>query len=266
MSSLCLHNSKFDSKLIALDDLRAMPAPEPLSPFHKPIHHADLVDAILAEADRRDLRATKTQFGLGAKGAALFGVIDFQPKDAVALVTAPVEVPSVQTPGTTGISLGFRAGNDYSLALKGVAGQRVFVCDNLALSGDMFAFARKHTTGMDLYDVIARGFDVFATQATDLAKQIAKLEGEDLTDDQAKLLIYEVFAGRILPVKLFDDVIDLYFDEATLTHRPDCQPRTKFGVHNAMTRTVKQLSPVPAFEATQKLGRFFGLTNQEAMA
>ena len=39
--------------------------------------------------------------------------------------------------------------------------QHVMGCDNLALSGQIFAFKRKNTTGLDLGHAIATGFDRF---------------------------------------------------------------------------------------------------------
>jgi len=39
----------------------------------------------------------------------------------------------------------------------------------------------------------------------------------------------------------------------------DCQPRTAWGLHNAFTRAIREMAPAPAFAATTKLGRFFGL-------
>lgn len=261
MKTYVTHSKRFESQHVSLADLRGLPAPEPLSPYHKPIHHADLVDGILAEVERRDLVATRTQFALGAKGAALFGVIDLAPvSQALVPVSQDVPAPVIQAPGQNGLSLGFRAANDYSLALRAVAGSRVFVCDNLALSGDMVAWARKHTSGLDLADTIARGFDLFLNQAAALANAVAALADAALDDAQAKVIVYEVFAAKILPVKLFDDVVGNYFDEDTLADRPDCQPRNRWGLHNAMTRAIKDLKPVPAFTATTNLGRFFGLS------
>jgi hypothetical protein len=39
----------------------------------------------------------------------------------------------------------------------------------------------------------------------------------------------------------------------------DVEPRTAWGLMNAMTRAVKQMAPAPAFSATTRLGKFFGL-------
>ena len=45
--------------------------------------------------------------------------------------------------------------------------------------------------------------------------------------------------------------------------RPDCQPRTEWGLHNAFTRAMRDLTPLRQFGATQGLGRAFGLSGSE---
>jgi hypothetical protein len=39
----------------------------------------------------------------------------------------------------------------------------------------------------------------------------------------------------------------------------DVAPRTVWGLHNAFTRAIRQMAPAPAFQATTRLGKFFGL-------
>lgn len=247
-SNLMAHSDKFNSKQIGYAELAALPVPMVLGTKHQPVPHVQLVDTILAEMDRRDLRPTKQQYALGAKGAALFGVIDLAPKQ---------ESLAAIDPTSGGLSFGFRAANDMSLAIKAVAGTRVFVCDNLALSGDMIALSRKHTTGLDLADEIRRGFDKFLHQAEVLATQVAAMTNFQLTDEQAKVIVFDAFAAKFLPVRLLDDVAGFYFQASDET--PDCQPRSLWGLHNAFTRAMKTMKPVPAFEATVQLGRHFGL-------
>lgn len=249
-STLCVHSKRFDAKHVTFDALKALPEPAILGPHHKPVPHHVLIDGFRQEAAARNLTITREQFALGAKEAALFGVMDFEAPTTTALV--PVES------GPSGLSLGFRSANDLSLAIRAVAGARVFVCDNLALSGDMFAISRKHTHGLDLAAAIVAGFDKFLGQASTLATQIVSLNERTLTDDEAKVAIFELFAQAVLPVKLFADVNTFYFDQSD--ERPDCLPRTAWGLHNAVTRSIKELKPVPAFQRTVAVGKFFGLT------
>jgi hypothetical protein len=74
-------------------------------------------------------------------------------------------------------------------------------------------------------------------------------------------MIFDVFHAHIVPVRLFHDVSRFYFHPTD--DQPDCQPRTQWGLHNAFTRAMRDLTPLRQFGATQGLGRAFGLTADE---
>lgn len=237
-STLSAHSPKFQSKLVTLDQIRQIPEPLARGSRHKPVHHARLIDTVLAEIGKRNMTITREQYAVARNQAALFGVIDFA---------------SLKT--GRGLSFGFRSSTDQLMAIRAVAGTRVFVCDNLALSGDTIAFHRKHTTGLDLSEVVGVGFDKFVEQAQVLDLQIEILELTAVSDVEAKNRIFDVFNAGVLPLHLFSDVSRFYFkptDEQT-----DCQPRTLWGLHNAMTRAARDLSPVRLFRASIDLGRAF---------
>lgn len=247
-STLMSGHGKMRSHVTTLDELRALPKPEALSWLHKPVPHAALVEGILAEAERRGYAVTNTQLALAAGARAIFGVMDLAPQQDV-LDMVPV--------GDRALSFGFRNSVNRSLKIEAVAGSRVTVCDNLMLSGDTFAMARKNTKGLDLGDAIADGFDKFTQHAQILEVQIGRLQETTVEDGAAKQMIYEVFAARIVPSRLFDDVDRFYFKpDEDMT---DCQPRSLFGVHNAFTRAMKELTPVRQFNATVALGKFMGV-------
>jgi hypothetical protein len=244
MNGLMLHSPKFASKLTTLDALRSMPDPLALGPNHKPVPHAVLVDGLLDEVARRGYDVLNTQLALGHKGAALFGVINLRGNN---------------TERSTAI--GFRNSVDSTMGLQGVAGATVFVCDNMALSGSVFAFKRKNTTGLDFGAMVANGFDKFLQQSEAFDLQIARLQGTVVSPDAAKALIYDVFAARTFPVRLFDDVNRFYFD-APVDLAPEVVENrgNVWGVHNAFTRAAKDLSPVRQFSATVALGRQLQMT------
>jgi len=237
-STLSAHSPKFQSKLVTLDQIRTIPEPMALGSRHKPVHHARLIDTLLAEIAKRGMTVTREQYALARNQAALFGVLDFA---------------SLKT--GRGLSFGFRSSTDQLMAISGVAGTRVFVCDNMTMSGDMIAFRRKSTSGLDLTEVVGVGFDKFVEQAQVLDLQIEILELTAISDMDAKNRIFDVFNAGVLPLHLFTDVSRYYFkpsDEMT-----DCQPRTLWGLHNAMTRAARDLSPVRLFRASLELGRAF---------
>lgn len=241
-STLMTHSPKFAAKLTTYDDLASLPTPQALGPMHKPVAHVRLIDAFRQEIATRGMAIEREQFALSAKGQALFGVIDLKTTEADAARC---------------LSLGFRNSVDMSMGIQAVAGTTVFVCDNMALSGSMFALKRKNTTGLDLGDAVAAGFDKFLSHSQVLEIEIARMQATGITDGKAKQLIFDVFAAKVIPVRLFDDV-DAYYFRPNQT-MPDCEPRNLWGLHNAFTRAMRDLSPVRRFGATVGLGKMFGL-------
>jgi hypothetical protein len=251
-STLIAHSSKMKARRVSFEDLAAMPTPQSMGIKHNPVPHAMLVEGILEEIADRGFIPSKQQYAVSGNGQALFGVIDLAPVGTSGLVADS---------GQQGLSIGFRNSVNQSMAIKAVAGTRVFVCDNLALSGDLIALSRKNTTGLDLAEELKAGFAKFIVQAEVMAAQVQELTGHALSNDEAKVIIFDAFAAKFLPVRLMDDVANFYFKASEAT--PDCQPRTMWGLHNSFTRALKALSPISAFEANLALGKQFGLSSNK---
>lgn len=259
-STLSAHSPKFESKLVSVDTLRALPTPLALGRHHKPVPHAVLVDTVHREIERRGYMVGREQLALGRNGAALFGVMDLVP---TAFDLVPVNPNTgVSVLATRGMSFGIRNATDGSLAIRAVAGTRVFVCDNLAMSGSMFALSRKNTTRLDLADAVATGFDRFLQHSSALSLEIARLQSTPMDDRQAKVLIYDVFASGILPYRLLPDVHRFYFNTDAV-ERPDCEPRSLWGLHNACTRAIQDLTPARLFGASIALGCHFDIDSAD---
>ncbi len=237
------------SALVGTDTLDQLPPPLSRGPQHQPVPHGVLVQAMARAALTHGYVVTRQELAMGHTGRRLFGVMDLEPPAGVARDNA------------RGFAIGFRNSTDMSLGIRLVAGVRVSVCDNLLLSGDLIALKRKNTVGLHLDDALAEGFDRYLQHARVLDYQIEALQDAALTSDDAKVHIFELFANHVLPIRLFDRVVRNYFDpDATMT---DCVPRSKWGLHNSMTRATKFLPPVRAFAATVDLGRYLRLTQRE---
>ena len=80
------------------------------------------------------------------------------------------------------------------------------------------------------------------------------MEGNQITDETAKLVIYQAFVegGLEAPKHLARRVHDLYFDPKY----DEFEPRTRWSLSNAFTSAFKELDPVPQFKATAKLTPF----------
>lgn len=238
------------AKRLTREELRLLPAPESLGARHRPVPHAELVDAIRGEATARGFRVAREEYGVNNQGAALFGVMD--------LSGEAVQTHALALPGT-GPSLGFRSSVDESMAIALVGGgARTFVCDNMAFAGDVFALKRKSTTGLDLERAMHEAFDRFLSHSSRFVEALGRLQNTPVTNDEARELIYEATISGVVPLRLMPVIHEAYFsiDEEA---RPECADRTQWGLHSAFTRALKLLTPARAWTANVAVGRLFGL-------
>jgi Domain of unknown function (DUF932) len=231
------------STLVSREQLMTIPPP-PATSTWRPIAHGDLVSAIDRQLLVRGITIQRETFAVQRDGARLFAVLDL----------------SLESSGEGCAAMGIRTANDRSMALEIAVGVKVFVCDNLAFSGDLIALRRKHTAKFDLNADISRAIDRYQAHLLALQRTIATAREDQISDEEAKCLIFEAFQDEILPIRYFKQVAGTYFHPSE--EMTDVQPRTMWGLHNAFTRTVRQMAPAPAFEATTELGKFFGLRAQ----
>jgi hypothetical protein len=215
--------------------------PEPTDTF-KPISHATLVQQVIEGLSFRHINVVRDEYAVSEDGMKLFGVMDLEA-------------------GMDGArySLGIRNANDKSMRLGLTVGYRVFVCDNMAFHGDFTPVLAKHSKHFVLADAIDIGLGRMQRNFDPMRKQIEGWRQSQLTDDQAKLVIYRAFVEGDLeaPKHLVRAVHDHYFDP----QYPEFQPRTIWSLTNAFTTALKTLDPVPQFKATAKLGQFFAALN-----
>jgi hypothetical protein len=231
------------SNLVSREQLMAIPPP-PATSTWRPIAHGDLVAAIDRQLLVRGITIRKETFAVQRDGARLFAVLDL----------------AIETSGDCCAAMGIRTANDRSMALEIAVGVKVFVCDNLAFSGDLIALRRKHTAKFDLNADISRAVDRYQAHLLALQRTLATVREDAIEDVEAKVLIFEAFHDEILPLRYFKQVTESYFKPSA--EMTDVQPRSMWGLHNAFTRAVRQMAPAPAFEATTELGKFFGLRAQ----
>src|SRR6266700_3728405 len=91
-----------------------------------------------------------------------------------------------------------------------VRGFPFFVCDNLAFRGDLIALRRKHTSGLNLRTELAGAVLRFQEHFGRLAGEVERLK-RNLPDLEAKALIHDAFASRLMPVCFLPDVSQAYF-------------------------------------------------------
>ena len=87
-----------------------------------------------------------------------------------------------------------------------------------------------------------------------MVRQATTWQASQISDDQAKLIIYRAFIEGDLevPRHLVREVHSLYFDP----RYSEFSARTLWSLSNAFTSAFKELDPIPQFKATAKLGAF----------
>lgn len=224
------------TKKIDRQELSLIPTPEATA-THQPISHYGMIEILLETLGFRQLIVKRDEYAVSPDGMRMFGVLDLEN-----------EYRGVS------FSIGVRNSNDKTMRLALTVGYRVFVCDNMAFKGDFTPVQHKHTSGLELADVISVGVDQIQRNFDPLKRQILDWQERQITDDFAKLIIYRAFVegGLEAPKGLIKNVHRNYFEPA----REEFGPRTLWSLSNAFTSTFKQLKPIPQFRATARLGEF----------
>jgi hypothetical protein len=233
------------SHRVTRQDLHTLGAPLAMGPRHRPIAHYEIVDQLHDAIEDRGWSVAKEALAVARKGHMLFGVMDLR---------GPADTDDL------GTCFGFRSSTNQSFALRGVAGARVLVCDNMVLSGSEFVMRHKLTLHLNLPLLISQALNKFITQSKALFTDLDNLRTRRLSTGAAKTRIFDLFNKGAMPLHLFDDVSNFYFNPTDAT--PDCTPRTAWGLHNACTRSMKVLSPTAQFTNTLNVGREFQLAEQ----
>ena len=204
---------------------------------HRPVPHIELVNALVDTLKFRHIAPVREEYAVSTDGMRMFGVLDLE----------------TQFEGCR-FSIGLRNANDKSMRLALTVGYRVFVCDNMMFRGDFEPVLAKHTKHFDLLPALSVGVDQIQRNFEPLVAQVNAWQQKQLTDDFAKLVIYEAFIEGHLdfPRHLDRRVDELYFHP----EHPEFSPRTLFSLSNAFTSALKAADPIPQFRATAALGPF----------
>jgi uncharacterized protein DUF932 len=224
------------SVLVGRQDLKDLTTPESTA-THYPVPHWRIIETLAESLNFRHLDILSEEYAVSHDGMRLFGAL-----------TLNVEDSGVR------IALGLRNSHDKSFALGLTVGRRVLVCDNLALFGDYAPVMRKHTKKVELEAILAVAVDDMQRHFEPMRRQIAFFRGCDLSDQRAKLIIYDAFLGGVadLPKHLAGLVHENYFHP----QYPEFESRTLWSLENAFTSALKELEPVARLRAVGRLAPF----------
>jgi len=221
---------------VSREDLGLVPLPD-ATRTHKPVAHIAVVEALVECLAFRHISVVREEYVLAKEGLRMFGVLEL----------------GHEFSGCR-FAVGVRNANDKAFRLGLTVGYRVFVCENLAFSGDFRPVLAKHSAKLELLDVLSIGVDRMQRNFEPIKRTVLDWQRTEITDDQAKLAIYDAFiAGRLpAPQQLAAAVDRNYFHPQF----PEFEPRTLWSLENAFTCAFKELRADRQFAAAGKLHTF----------
>jgi hypothetical protein len=191
MSSSTLMAHTPGSVIVTREDLDRIEPPAGTTTWY-PTKHAAVLDAVGVQLADAGFQIRRTQLAVAKGGARLFATLDLasQLAEGVAL------------------SVGIRNSNDQSFPLGFCAGNRVFVCDNMAFASDL-TVTRKHTRfGSIRYtEAIANAVRSLASFQASESVRIRRYQYAEITDRAAESVMLRAFeqdivSSRTLPLVL----------------------------------------------------------------
>ncbi|MDQ5987355.1 MAG: hypothetical protein CSYNP_03095 [Syntrophus sp. SKADARSKE-3] len=226
MSGLLMHRG---GEYVTKGDLDLIPMPEATESY-VPVSHYHLADKFLTISQDilRDYTLIGENYGIARQGNQLFAVLKFQNEKA-----------------EMGLSIAFRNSYDRSMAIGMAIGASVFVCDNLALSGEIVVM-KKHTKNVwaELEETaiatIYRSQKNYEQIVCD-AEAFKALPMENL---EAYQLMGVLFGNGIISPRQLTTLKDEWLKPSY----PEFEPRNMWSFYNGATEALKTSPPISIME------------------
>lgn len=205
-----------------------------------PLSHHDLVGEVESQLKGAGFLIGSAYHALSHHGARYFGVLQ-------------VHLPGHEKVDYAWI-VGLRNSHDKTCPAGLVAGTQVFVCDNLAFSGEV-RLSRKHTRHAvrDLRHLTARAVGRLGDRFHHLDRRIAAYQGEPMADQAAHDLIVRAIDCKAITASQVPRVLG----EWRRPRYPAFEPRTAWSLFNAFTEAQKRASPHRALARGEALHGLF---------
>lgn len=229
-SGLSLHCG---SNVATLEQVREAPTPAATA-THQPIPHYELLDMARNYADASGLRITGETHGLwGGEKERYFGLLSVSSEH-----------------GDRDMVIGLRNSHDKKFPAAVALGTRVFVCDNLAFSGEV-SIARRHTVNIrrDLPELVARAMGKLAAYRQVQDARIASYQETEISPVEAHDLVVRAMDAQVIGPVLVPHVLQSWRSP----EHPEFAPRNLWSLFNAFTERLKGTRPEVLSRRTQSL-------------
>ncbi len=196
--------------------LAAIPVPPAVARYF-PVAHHDVADMIQNALEAAEFQIVGEKHALSKNGAKYFGYY---------------ELASVEDYSAV---VGFRSSYDKTLAIKVALGSRVFLCDNLALSGDIAIF-RKHTTNVieDFHNLLIPAIERLPYAIAQQGVDFERWKAAAISQKDVDHYIAELYRARVLTRSLVGQAMDEFLNPAF-----DHGPATLWRLFNSITQILK---------------------------
>jgi len=226
MSNLILHCG---GKAATLDDLDTVPIPETTETY-RAVPHREVAEFLktLGGDLLTGYHLDRESYGLAREGQRMFGVQVYRDSNQ-----------------DMGMAVGFRNSYDKSMSLGIALGASVFICDNLALAGDI-SIMKKHTPGIweELENLAIACFYRAVKTFRTVERDAQTMQALEIDNDQAYRFLGQLYGRDVLSVRQLPVASGEWRNP---THKI-FEPRTLWSLYNACTHSLKSSPPVSVMQ------------------
>lgn len=154
--------------------------------------------------------------------------------------TAGIEIPGLLDIDSS-LAVGERNSYNKSFAASMCFGRRVFICDNLAFSGDIKAVNIHWTGRVNLTDLVKSAFDQLPRLAREKYEWDDRLKGTPITADSGVALLAAAVEKKALPIANFMKARGDFLTAYDGGDVPIKYPGTVWSVYQAATGQYKDI-------------------------
>ena len=202
-------------------DLELVPVPQ-VTASYMPVPYNAFIRLVKDQANGMGLEVHSEQYALSKNKQQMFGVMDIR---------------NGHGRDDFGMAVGIRSSYDKTLGNGLVCGKRVFVCDNLAFSGEV-EVGRKHTPNVwkDLKHLMGDAFRRILGLQSTFENEIDIMKAYELYKIRAHHIMIEAVKAGAIPASKLPKVIDEWESPKHI----EFQGENAWSLHNAFTEVQKE--------------------------
>jgi len=213
-------------KKVTREDVNAVFTPPNGPGRYTPVDFNELLTLVEDMADSIvGLPVKSVEYALNRKQTQMFAAYTF-------------DVPN----SDAGLSIGVRSSHDKTLPVGIVGGSRVFVCDNLAFSGESMEVTRRHTTNVwnDVKASVANGVQASIKAHDLMAARWEKMSEVSLTEDDGYGILGRALGHDIIKPQQATRAFTGWGGEFGKKSPFPTHGGNLYGLYQAMTEGAKQ--------------------------